>query len=79
MWQLGFEQVVMTIPRRLIDTCRYVDFSLESDAEFYPCLKRLCASSRYRNRHAIPNINEAGPLPSRSQARELNARREGIR
>src|SRR5438093_5319548 len=33
-------------PLTTIDRCRYVDFSLESDAEFYPCLKRLCASSR---------------------------------
>jgi len=59
MLQLGFEQVVMTIPRRLIDTCRYVDFSLESDAEFYPCLKRLCASSRPWHRHAIPKYQRA--------------------
>ena len=40
MWQLGFEQIVTTIPRRLIDTCRYVDFTRDEWClVFYPCLK----------------------------------------
>ena len=40
MWQLGFEQIVTTIPRRLIDTCRYVDFTWDEWClVFHPCLK----------------------------------------
>jgi hypothetical protein len=40
MWQLGFEKIVTTIPRRLIDTCRYVDFTWDEWClVFYPCLK----------------------------------------
>jgi hypothetical protein len=32
MLQLGFEQIVITIPRRFIDSCRNVDLSVESCA-----------------------------------------------
>ena len=40
MLQLGFEQIVTTIPRRFIDNCRNVDFTWPSDTQFfYPCLK----------------------------------------
>ena len=58
MWQLGFEQIVTTIPRRLIDTCRYVDFTRDEWClVFYPCLKgkvRIRSSSRISSWHFDP-------------------------
>ncbi len=54
MLQLGCGRIVTTIACRLIDRCLNVDFS--SDEQFpvvLSVLEELCASSRYRNRHAF--------------------------
>ena len=45
MLQLGFGRVVTTISRRLIDKCRYVDFSSTNDAEYFSVLEELYRSS----------------------------------
>ena len=47
MLQLGFEQIVTTIPRRLIDRCRYVDSTWDERwLVFLSVLEELCASAR---------------------------------
>jgi hypothetical protein len=54
MLQLGFGRIVTTISRRLIDKCRYVDFTQDERCPvFLSVLEELRASLRYRNHHGI--------------------------
>jgi hypothetical protein len=45
MLQLGFEQIVTTIPRRFIDNCRNVDSTRDERCRiFLSVLEELCTS-----------------------------------
>src|SRR5207244_11382625 len=55
MLQLGFGRIVTKNARLLIGRCRNVDFPWDERCPiFLSVLEELCASSRYRNRRAIP-------------------------